>query len=156
RSLVQIQSSRPFLTQTMTRSTKFLSLGILGVLVLIAGWLVVQYRRILHHSEGSPQISLSDIKDPFGDFPGERVRVLFAEPRMSSVKRKEFLAGEFKVVQRMNALPNSVVRQFKVKGASNLEIADTGQKFLSTDVITASGLPRGRLIFAGIDKENVF
>jgi len=61
------------------------------------------------------------------------------------------LDGDFKILTSVEQLPASVKAAFAaLTHQSQFEMADPGRDFQVTDVITHEGLPRRRLIFAGI------
>jgi hypothetical protein len=65
-------------------------------------------------------------------------------------------AGDFSLVTNVNELPSSVRRQFQEQGGTRLLIANPGEEFSATDVITNASLPRQRLIFAGSSENATF
>ncbi|HXQ27440.1 MAG TPA: hypothetical protein VN822_13610 [Candidatus Acidoferrales bacterium] len=86
----------------------------------------------------------------------EPLAIAFTEPGMSSAKRQAFLAEDYKILRTVNAFPFAILKDFKRQGQDSLAIADPGQAFEATDVITDAALPRRRLIFAGVAKESAF
>jgi hypothetical protein len=67
------------------------------------------------------------------------------------------LDGDFKILTSVDMLPAQVKSAFTaIVHQSKFEMADPGRDFQLTDVITQEGLPRRRLIFAGISEKNCF
>jgi len=75
---------------------------------------------------------------------------------MSQSSLQQFVAGDFRIVRDMKALPEPVVKEFTEKGGSRLTIANPGERFEATDVIWDAGVPRRRLLFAGISGDKSF
>ena len=71
---------------------------------------------------------------------------------MSQSSMQQFLVGDFRIVREMKALPEPVVEAFTERGGSRLTIANPGERFPATDVISIwdESVPRRRLLFAGI------
>jgi len=88
--------------------------------------------------------------------PGEPPPIKFASPNMSSVERQTFLTAEYRIVQKVADLPAGIRKLYTVKGGSRVAIADPGERFEATDVITDPDLPRRRLIFAGVAQDRAF
>jgi hypothetical protein len=82
--------------------------------------------------------------------------VTFTLPNASTVDLKAFLAGDFVVVHRMRLLPPSVQGVFTEKGGHRRTMADPNEDFQATDVISMPGMPRKRLIFAGVSGDKCF
>lgn len=78
----------------------------------------------------------------------------------SQVARTEHghnLDDHFKRIDAVEQLPASVKTAFAaLTDQSQFEMADPGRHFQATDVITHEGLPRRRLIFAGISDRDCF
>ncbi len=67
------------------------------------------------------------------------------------------LDGDFKILTSVEQLPASVKTAFAALAhQSKFEMADPSRDFQLTDVITHEGLPRRRLIFAGISDRDCF
>ena len=67
------------------------------------------------------------------------------------------LDGDFKILTSVDLLPAQVKSAFAaIAHQFQFEMADPGRDFQVTDVITQEGLPRRRLIFAGISEKNCF
>jgi hypothetical protein len=81
--------------------------------------------------------------------------VTFTLPNASTVDLKAFLAGDFVVVDHMRLLPPSV-EVFTEKGGHRRTMADPNEDFQATDVISMPGMPRKRLIFAGVSGDKCF
>lgn len=89
---------------------------------------------------------------PLGDGPV----VEFPSTEISQLARQRFLDGDFTIIRDVKALPKPVLQVFTEQGGSRLLIANPGKKFLATDVIYDSSLPRKRLIFAGVFENKCF
>lgn len=83
---------------------------------------------------------------PLGDAP----RIEFPAAAISQMEKREFLDGDFTIVTDVKALPHSVVVGFTEQGGPRLLMANPGETFEASDVIRDSGVPRERLIFAGV------
>lgn len=88
--------------------------------------------------------------------PGEPAPIKFAAPKMSPAERQAFLTTDFKIVEKVADLPTGIRKLYTVKGGSHVAIADPGERFQATDVITDLNLPRRRLIFAGVAHDRAF
>jgi hypothetical protein len=88
--------------------------------------------------------------------PGEPPPIKFASPNMSSVERRAFLTADYRLVQKVADLPAGMRKLYTVKGGSRVAMADPGERFEATDVITDPDLPRRRLIFAGVAQDGAF
>lgn len=88
--------------------------------------------------------------------PWEPAPIKFATPNMSSVERGEFLNADYRIVRKVADLPAGIRKLYTPKGKSRVAIADPGEKFEATDVITDPELPTRRLIFAGVAQDRAF
>jgi len=59
-------------------------------------------------------------------------------------------------VRKVADLPTGMQKLYTAKGGSRIAIADPGEKFEVTDVITDPDLPTRRLIFAGVAQDRAF
>lgn len=75
---------------------------------------------------------------------------------MPPLARQQFLEGDFKIIRDVKELPQPVLQAFTEQGGSRLLMANPGKRFLATDVISDSNLPRKRLIFAGVLDDKCF
>jgi hypothetical protein len=87
---------------------------------------------------------------------GEPPRVEFPSDGISQPEREHFLDADFTVITKVKALPGPVLQLFTEKGGSRLLMANPGDKFEATDVISDSSVPRMRLILAGVLGEKCF
>ena len=72
-------------------------------------------------------------------------------------EKENDLDGDFKILTRVEQLPESVKTAFAaLMHQPQFEMADPGRDFQVTDVITHQGLPRRRLIFAGLSDRECF
>lgn len=88
--------------------------------------------------------------------PGEPPPIKFAVPNMTSAERQAFLTGDYKIVRKVADLAAGIRKLYTAMGGSRLAIADPGEKFEATDVITDPNLPRRRLIFGGVAQGRAF
>jgi len=88
--------------------------------------------------------------------PGEPALIKFAAPTMSSAERREFLNADYRIVRKVADLPAGIRKLYTPKGKSRAAIADPGEKFQVTDVITEPDLPWRRLIFGGVAQDRAF
>ena len=91
-------------------------------------------------------------KKPLGEGPV----VTFPSTEVSSAMIEQFLADDFTIIKEVKALPLPVLGAFTEQSGLRFTIADPGKKFLATDVIYDSSLPRKRLIFAGTSGDKCF
>jgi hypothetical protein len=89
---------------------------------------------------------------PLGDAP----RIEFPPEGMSQSAVENFLEGNFAIITNVRGLPTPVLRAFTENTGSRLLIANPGEQFEATDVISDSSLPRMRLIFAGVLNDKNF
>jgi hypothetical protein len=83
---------------------------------------------------------------PLGGTP----RIDFPTGEVSESTVEEFLNGGYRIIRNMEALPNPLLRAFTEENGSRLVMANPGESFEATDVISDPSLPRMRLIFAGV------
>jgi hypothetical protein len=88
--------------------------------------------------------------------PGEPAVTEFPAPKMSSAERQAFLTADYKIIEKVADLPSGIRKLYTVKGGSRIAIADPGERFEATDVITDLNLPRRRLMFAGVAHDRAF
>lgn len=87
---------------------------------------------------------------------GESPRISFPGTAKSPQDLSEFVAGNFEPIATVEKLPKPVRLAFTEVGGSRLTMANAGQKFQATDTILNPGLPRRRLILAGVSGEKCF
>jgi hypothetical protein len=87
---------------------------------------------------------------------GEGPRVHLPADGFSESTWRQFLNSDFMIVTDVRALPSSVLQTFTEEGGSRLLMANPGQKFEVTDVISDASVPRERLIFAGVAGDKCF
>jgi hypothetical protein len=87
---------------------------------------------------------------------GEDPRVHLPAVGFSESAWRQFLDSDFRIVTDVSALPSSVLQTFTEEGGSRLLMANPGQKFEVTDVISDPSVPRERLIFAGVAGDKCF
>lgn len=91
--------------------------------------------------------------------PLGRPRLVEHVDSMSQSSMQQFLDRDFRIVRDMKALPEPVVKAFTEEGGSRLTIANPGERFEATDVMTGpwdESVPRMRLLFAGISGDKSF
>lgn len=82
---------------------------------------------------------------------------LLAPMSGSQVAGTHNLDGDFKILDNVEQLPASIKDAFTaIAHEPRFEMADPGHDFQVTDVMTHEGLPRRRLIFAGISDRDCF
>jgi hypothetical protein len=138
----------------MTRFWKTAVFVVLALLLVTSVWLYVRNKLVTPSNE--PAITLSDLKTEPPPMPGEPPQIIFLEPNMSSTERRAFLAEDYKILRSVTELPEGIVKDFTVKGETRIAMADPGEKFEATDVISDPTLPRRRLIFAGVAGDRAF
>jgi hypothetical protein len=137
----------------MSRFSKVVLIGSVAILVAFAALL---YHRLRFATPtGKLEITTSGANSE-PEQPGEPAPIKFAEPNMSSPERQTFLAGEYTVLRKVADLPRGIQRLYAVNGGSRIAMADPGERFESTDVITDPMLPTRRLIFAGVAQNRAF
>jgi hypothetical protein len=132
----------------VSRASKTALIGFVTAFVAVAGWVYV--REKIAVSKFEPLPSTNKPEQP----PGEPAPIRFAG--MSSATRRDFLNTEYTNLWKVADLPAGIRKLYTVKGAAHVAIADPGQKFEATDVITDPDLPRRRLIFAGVAGDRAF
>jgi hypothetical protein len=77
--------------------------------------------------------------------------------QVAGIENGPNLEGDWKILSGVEQLPESVKTAFAALAHQpQFEMADPGRDFQVTDVITHEGLPRRRLIFAGISDRDCF
>ena len=127
----------------MFRRSKTVLIGLVIVVVAVAALLYVRIRFAIP----------TDKLEPMSSAPGGPE---FAAPNMSAAERREFLTADYRIVWKMADLPAGIRKLYTVKGGSRLAMADPGEKFQATDVLTDPDLPTRRLIFAGVAQHRAF
>jgi hypothetical protein len=86
-----------------------------------------------------------------GDLPARFHRTL------SQAQKQHILDGQFTVLTSTDAMPPHLKEAFEmITGLRQFEMANLGQKYQATDVITEPGLPFRRLLFAGVSDDKWF
>jgi len=76
---------------------------------------------------------------------------------LSLSQRAHILDGQLTIQKDVNQLPASLKLQFaRLAGEKDFKMANPGEEYQSTDVIMRPGLPRRRLLFAGISNDKIF
>jgi hypothetical protein len=76
---------------------------------------------------------------------------------LSVSERTHILDGQFTFQKDVTQLPTSLKLQIsRLAGEKDFRMANPGEEYQSTDVILRPGLPRRRLLFAGISKDKIF
>jgi hypothetical protein len=71
--------------------------------------------------------------------------------RLSAAEKEHILDSPFTEVTKTEAMPANVRQAFaKITGEPSFALANPEQKYQVTDVVVDRGLPRRRLIFAGV------
>jgi hypothetical protein len=121
----------------MSRKSAVAIISLGGVLLAIGAFEVVSYR--------------TPVSRPLGEAPP----IDFHSAKFSESERQHFLDGIFKVVKDVRALPAPVLQTFMEDGGTRLLIANPGEKFDATDVISGD-VPRKQLIIAGVAEDKCF
>ena len=87
---------------------------------------------------------------------GEASPIEFPGEGFSQSQREEFLRGEFATTRKVETLPASFIRLVTEQNGSRFVMADPGEVFEATDVISDASRPRRRLIFAGTADNRFF
>ena len=74
----------------------------------------------------------------------------------SQSARQEFLDGSFRLVKEVETLPGPVRNALAQQGDPRSVMANPGNPFEATDVISNPSLPPKRLIFAGVSENRWF
>jgi hypothetical protein len=82
--------------------------------------------------------------------------LLYFGYRIYELSRPPFLTDDFVIAHRMRMLPPSARQAFTVTGGHRLTMADPNEDFEATDAILFPGMPRKRLIFAGVSGDKCF
>lgn len=76
---------------------------------------------------------------------------------LSQAQKQHVLDGQFTVLTSTDAMPPRLKEAFEmITGVRQFEMANPGEKYQVTDVITERGLPRRRLLFAGVSDNKWF
>ncbi len=77
--------------------------------------------------------------------------------QLSTAEREHLLDGSFTIVATTEALPANVKQAFaEITDQQSFALANPGQKYQATDVISERGLPLRRLLFAGVRDDKWF
>jgi hypothetical protein len=77
--------------------------------------------------------------------------------KLSAAEKAHILDGDFSIEKNVNRLPDSLKSAFaNLAKEVDFKMANPGEKFQVGDVLYEPGLPRRRLIFAGISKDRYF
>ncbi len=87
---------------------------------------------------------------------GRQPTLSFTNPGAGPKELKEFLSGNFVLVERMRSLLWPVRLAFTEIGGRRLTMANPGELFEATDVFLLPGMPQRRLIFAGVSGDKCF
>jgi len=136
----------------MSRLSKLALIGAVTVFVAVAALLYLHTWLAIPTGKLEIQVSNKEPEWPSGEPPP----IKFASPNMSSVERQAFLTADYRIVQKVADLPAGIRKLYTVEGGSRVAIADPGERFEATDVITDPDLPRRRLIFAGVAQDHAF
>jgi hypothetical protein len=77
--------------------------------------------------------------------------------RLSAAEKEHILDSPFAEVTKMEAMPANVKQAFaKITGEPSFALVNPGEKYQVTDVAVERGLPRRRLVFAGVRGDEWF
>lgn len=138
----------------MSRFSKKVLIGAIALFLVFTALLYLRMRLIAPADK--LEISVSDANRELPLPPGEPEPIKFVAPNMSSREREAFLAADYEILQTISDLPAGIRSLYTVKGGSHIAMANPGERFEATDVITDPTLPRRRLIFAGVSQDRAF
>jgi hypothetical protein len=118
---------------------KFVLLGVVTACLVLAVWIGLFHYRI------GPNRPLE-----------EPVLTSFPSTAMPEAERASFLVGDFTIIERMRALPPTILGNYTEINGNRLTMADPGQEFRAGDVVYDANVPSKRLIFAGIQSQKCF
>lgn len=90
------------------------------------------------------------LSKPLGDAP----RIEFPVVDQSTVE--QFLNHDYRIIKNVEALPNPLAKALTEKNGSRLVMANPGEDFEATDLISDPSLPRVRLVFGGVWNDQAF
>jgi hypothetical protein len=77
--------------------------------------------------------------------------------QLSGAEKEHILDSPFTEVTKTEGMPANAKQAFaKITGESSFALANPGQKYQVTDVVVERGLPRRRLVFAGVRGDEWF
>jgi len=85
--------------------------------------------------------------------PLNEIEINFPSHHLTPAELEAFLAGNFTTVREIRNLPAPVVQAYTERGGARIVMANPGERFEVTDVITDSSVPRKRLIFAAVSQD---
>jgi hypothetical protein len=138
----------------MSRFSKVVLIGSVAVCAAFAAFLYFRTRFAI--PAGKLEMTASDADRKPELPPGEPAPISFVALSMSSSERQRFLAGDYTILPRVADLPGGIQRLYRVNGGTRIAMADPGEKFEATDVITDPDVPGRRLILAGIGHDRAF
>ncbi len=80
----------------------------------------------------------------------------FPSANMPEAERTSFLDGDFTIIDKMQALPPTILDNYTEVNGNRLTMADPSREFRAGDVIYDASIPTKRLIFAGIQSQKCF
>jgi hypothetical protein len=87
---------------------------------------------------------------------GEGPLIQYQKTAVPDLAVREFLDGDIVIIEDVKALPRPVLQAFTEIGGSRPIMANPGERFEATDLISDSSIPRKRLIFAGVSGNRCF
>jgi hypothetical protein len=87
---------------------------------------------------------------------GQAQRTDVPSAGISQFEKEHFLEGDFRLISDVKALPTPVLEAFTGKSGTRLLMANPGEQFEATDVVSGPNVPRMRLIFAGVFGDKSF
>jgi hypothetical protein len=137
----------------MSRPSKAALIGLVTVVIALAAllYLRVRFAVPIGNLKSPPML---DTEPEW--LPKEPPPIKFTAQSMSTAERQEFLNADYRIVRKVADLPAGIRKLYTPKGESRVAIADLGEKFQETDVITSPDLPWRRLIFAGVAQDRAF
>jgi hypothetical protein len=126
--------------------------AVVGFVACLVALIAVPYLWNRWNSESQPLELLPSPPLAVGEGP----LIEYPSEQISQSAREQFLEGNFSVIKDLRDLPVPVLRAFTEQGGSRLVMANPGENFRATDVVTDRALPYRRLIFAGVSGDRCF
>ncbi len=87
---------------------------------------------------------------------GEGPQIDFPQTRRPPEELRQFLSGNFVIIDRVQSLPKAVGIAFTEAAGIRSTMANPGQRFEASDVILTPGTPGKRLILGGVYGDRCF
>lgn len=87
---------------------------------------------------------------------GDRPELKTSTAVLTAEETKHLLDGNFTILTKVETFPEAVRKSFLEVGGERMTIANPGEPYQETDVVTDDTLPWMRLIFAGVSEKKAF